>query len=215
MHHKSACALLRVNLELFGKAAADPFRPEQAEKSDLVFHIGAGGIAEAVAATAVMLGEKFSYFPGVLIGDVQLLTNSFMPVFCQGFRCLDAEPVQVEIFRVVVCFKKFLGSAGDFTSDGYTGHGDSIRLVGINGAEIVSNAKVFSFLLTREGEAFDFCFVVSRIINYEAVTFASAAEVAINDVWLQDGIFTTGLLKSFKNRFSFFPDYCAVLFIAE
>ncbi len=122
MHEDGAGALLGVDLPVLGQRAADALGLEEAEEFFLVGHVGAGGVAEAVAAAAVVLGEELVDLRGVVVPDAQLGAAALVPELRQRFGRLDAHAVDIEVLRIVVVVEQLLREAADLLA-----HGDAVE----------------------------------------------------------------------------------------
>ena len=72
MRDQGGRRLLGVELELLGERDADPGRVDQLEELGLIFEVRAGGIAERIAAAAVVLLEKLLRVRRILAVDAPL-----------------------------------------------------------------------------------------------------------------------------------------------
>ena len=90
---------------------------QQREQLGLIFQVGARRIAERIARSLILLMEQIANVRRVLARDAQFLAHCFVKIFRQRFRRFHAEPVKIEVPRVLPALKQALCFLGSFRSD--------------------------------------------------------------------------------------------------
>jgi hypothetical protein len=81
---------------------------QQREQLRLVFQIRTRRISKRIARSAIFLVEQVANVRRVLAGNSQVFTDLFVQILGQRLRAFNAQPVQIEIFRVLAGFKQSL-----------------------------------------------------------------------------------------------------------
>src|SRR5438445_146594 len=81
-----------LDLPVLGELAPDALGLEHAEELGLIRHVGAGSVAEAVAAAAELLVEQIAHGGRVLVVDAQLLAHALVPQLRQRLGAGHSEP---------------------------------------------------------------------------------------------------------------------------
>ena len=122
--------------EAFSELDADFFGAKEGEELGLVFEVGAGRVAEAVAFAAVAGGEAFLHGHVGAVGEAPLFAEAAVEPFGGGFGGFDGEGLQGVGFEVIAAIFRFLRVFEDGVAGGDDKHGDVIAR-GILGIEDV------------------------------------------------------------------------------
>ncbi len=80
---------------------------QQRQQLLLVGEVGAGGIAEGIAAAAIALRKHRVVVARLLGGEAQFAADALVDVFGEGLGHLDREAVQIEVILVAVVGEPF------------------------------------------------------------------------------------------------------------
>ena len=108
-----------------------------------------------------------------------------MPHLGERFGHLDAEPVQVEVFLVLVLREQLARALAHASAHRDQVERDDIHLAGVDAAEEVGDVQAPVALLTREREPDPFRLRV-LVVDDQIVALRLSVEVAIDDRRLQD-----------------------------
>lgn len=80
-----------IHHEAFGELDVDLFGAQELPESGLIFEIGTGGIAEAVAFAAIFGSEALGHGEFRRIGEAPIFAHAAMEPFGAAFRSLNRE----------------------------------------------------------------------------------------------------------------------------
>jgi hypothetical protein len=92
-------------------------RLQQGKQLSLILQIRAGRIAKRIPRSAIFLMKQVAYVRGILPGNTQLFAHLLVVKFGQGLSGLDAQSVEIEIFRVLAALKQPLGLNASLRAD--------------------------------------------------------------------------------------------------
>src|SRR5690606_16858700 len=119
----------------------------------LVFEVGAGRVAERVAAPLISLREEAADVVGVAVGNAKLDAGGAVPVLRKRLGALHPQTVEVEVVGVAAGVEKSLRVGRRARPHGHYLRPHRVELPAGGGAEEVGKAEVASVALAREGEA--------------------------------------------------------------
>ena len=173
---------------LLGQLHPDAPPVEQLLELSLVLDVGAGRVAEGVAAPPVgLLGEQLVEVPGVLVAEAELSTDPCVPALRQRLGELHRQPVQLHVLPVGVAGEQRVRDLGDVRPHRDDLEGNHVGLAGLRGPEEVGQAQPPVATLPGEGEPAALG-PRGRVEHDKIFTLADRWEVAVHDGGLHDAL---------------------------
>src|SRR6185437_13077722 len=170
--------LLRIELVLLGEHDADLVGAQQREKLFLVAEIGAGRIAEGIAAAAIALVEHGVEIARLLAGEAELAADALVQVFRHRLGHLDRKPVKIEVVLIAVLGEPFARHLGGAVAHGDDLQADDVALAVADVAEEIGDAQTAILVLARERQPREHRRSVD-VVDDDVVAFGGAFPIAV------------------------------------
>src|SRR5271165_3513899 len=207
MHHDGGRTLLGVKQKARRQLHADCLVGMQQRKQlGLVFEVRTRRITERIPRSTIFLVEQVANVGRVVAGNAKILAHSVVREFGKRFGGFDTQAVQIQVLRVLSTLEQFLRLMRRSGADGNAGHAQHVHLSAGSGKEVVGDAQVASFFLTREGKPqrlsgnwISLHPALGQRVHDSVIALALSAEIAVHHLRLEPARRDDFLLQLFQD----------------